>query len=352
MYMGNNLMACTSMEPKRWHDAIVKSLEFCIGFDTFMNPSIQASCDVFLPLSCAGEREGTVFTHYAPCTVTTGFMHKAYSAGETMADYELCYEMGKRLNPKRFEQYASAKELMEHLRLGSNQHGKYFDEVSTAVHSQVPIMYYKYEIGELRQDSRPGFPTPTGRVELWTTSYPALGEDPLPYYIEPHFSPVSQSEWMTDEYREKYPFILTTGQRVFPFFHSEQRQIPRLRELHPDPIVEINPKTAKKLGVTDGQWVRLESPFGECVHKAKVTEIVDEKTVAAEHAWWFPEEDGNEPNLYGTFRSNINNLIPNFHMGKIGFGAPVKCLICSVEPLAENYDTDMDLIWEKFGKLV
>ena len=49
-YAGNNLMSCTSMEPKRWHDAIVKSLEFCIGFDTFMNPSIEASCDIFLPL--------------------------------------------------------------------------------------------------------------------------------------------------------------------------------------------------------------------------------------------------------------------------------------------------------------
>ena len=39
-------------------------------------------------------------------------------------------------------------------------------------------------------------------------------------------------------------------------------------------------------------------------------------------------------------------------MGKLGFGAPNKCLICNVEPVAENYDTDMDLIWEKFGKLV
>ena len=68
--------------------------------------------------------------------------------------------------------------------------------------------------------------------------------------------------------------------------------------------------------------------------------------------WWFPEEDGSEPNLYGNFRSNINNLLPNDHYGKLGFGAPNKCLVCSIEPLVENYDTDMNLIWEKFGKLV
>ncbi len=63
-----------------------------------------------------------------------------------------------------------------------------------------------------------------------------------------------------------------------------------------------------------------------------MSEIVDENTIHAQHGWWFPEEDGNEPNLYGNFRSNINNLLPNFHFGKLGFGAPYKCLVCKVGP--------------------
>ncbi len=65
-----------------------------------------------------------------------------------------------------------------------------------------------------------------------------------------------------------------------------------------------------------------------------------------------PRTDGAEPNLFGAFRSQINNLCPNGRMGKLGFGAPNKCLICNVEPVSESYDTDMNLIWEKFGKLV
>jgi hypothetical protein len=83
-----------------------------------------------------------------------------------------------------------------------------------------------------------------------------------------------------------------------------------------------------------------------------VSPIVDDKTIHAEHAWWFPEESGDAPNYYGTFRSNINNLIPNFYMGKLGFGAPAKCMICNIEPVDKSYDTDMNLIWEKYGKLV
>ena len=290
-----------------------------------------------------------MFTHYAPCTVTAGFMHKAIEVGDCLTDYELCYEMGRRLRPELWEnefKFRSAKEFMEALRLGERQNGEYFDKVSECVVSQIPVDYYKYERGEMRQDGQPGFATPTGRIELWSTAFNQFGDDPLPYYLEPEFGPGNP------ELMKEYPFILTTGARTPAFFHSEHRQVAYLRELNPDPICEINPVAAKRLGVVDGQWVRLTSPFGECVQKARVSEIVDEKTIHAQHAWWFPEEDGNEPNLYGNFRSNINNLLPNFHFGKLGFGAPNKCLVCKVEPIAESYDTDMDLIWEKFGKLV
>ena len=346
-YMGNNLLACTSQEPKRWHDAIIKSLEFCIGIDTFMTPSIEATCDLFLPIATVAEREGTVFTHYAPCTVTAGFMHKAIDCGGLPSDMELAYEIGKYLHPERFAKWANAHELVEQFRLGVNEHGEYFDRVSECVVAQIPIEYYKYEKGLLRPDGMPGFATPTGRVELWSSAFNQFGEDPLPYYEEPEFGPVASPELM-----EEYPFVLTTGARVTAFFHSEHRQIPYLRELNPDPIVEINPKVAQEYNIADGQWVKISSPFGECVQKAVVCECVDEKTIHAQHAWWFPEEDGNEPNLYGVFRSNINNLLPNGHMGKLGFGAPNKCLICKIEPTAESYDTDMQAIWEKFGTLV
>ena len=347
-YMGDNALSNCAMEPKRWHDALVDKLEFCIGIDTFMNASIQATCDLFLPIATVAEREGTVFTHYAPCTVTAGFMHKAIDCGDLPSDMALAYRLGKHLHPERFAKWANEHELVEAFRLGVEDHGKTFDRVSECVVAQVPIEYYKYEKGMFRQDGQPGFATPTGRIELWSTAYNQFGDDPLPYYIEPEFSPTDEHP----EIKEKYPFILTTGARVTPFFHSEGRQIPYLRELNPDPLLEINPKTAQEKHIADGQWVRVWNMFGEALMKAKVTDAVDEKTIHGQHGWWFPEETGDEPNLYGTFRSQINNLCPNGHMGKLGFGAPNKCMCCDVEPVAESYDTDMNLIWEKFGKLV
>ena len=344
-YMGDNALSNCAMEPKRWHDALLRSLEFCIGIDCFMNASIQATCDLFFPIATVAEREGTVYTHYAPCTVTAGFMHKAIDCGGLPSDMELAYEMGKHLHPERFSKWANSHELVEHFRLGVQEHGEYFDKVSQCVVAQVPYDYYKYEKGLLRADGNPGFATPTGRIELWSTAYHQFGEDPLPYYIEPEFGPIASPDLM-----EKYPLLLTTGARCTAFFHSEHRQIPYLRELNPDPIVEIHPETAKKYGITDGQWVHIFNMFGECYHKAKVSEIVDEKTIHAQHGWWFPEEDGNEPHLYGNWRSQINNLLPNGHMGKLGFGAPNKCMICQIEATGEDFDTNMDVVWEMFKR--
>ena len=250
--------------------------------------------------------------------------------------------VGKRLNPQLWENYHDVYDFIDDLRL-HNRHR--FKDVSKEVYVQKDVEYYKYETGHLRKDGMPGFNTPTGRVELWSTMFSQFGDDPLPYYQEPDFSPVS-----TPELAKEYPFVLTTGAREYAFFHSENRQVPYCRELCPDPLVEINPKTAARLGISDGQWCEVYNQFGSAKMKAKVTIAVDENTIHGQHGWWFPEEDGSEPNLYGTFRSNINNLIPNFHFGKLGFGAPCKCMICNVRPLAENYDTDMQLIWEKFKR--
>ena len=122
--------------------------------------------------------------------------------------------------------------------------------------------------------------------------------------------------------------------------------------MNPDPLIEINPQDAAKYGVADGQWVEVSNPFGTCVLKAKVSQIVKPGVVHAQHGFWFPEKDGEEPTLYEVWRSNINSLVPHKHIGKLGYGAPYKCNFCKVEPIAESYDTDMDLIWEKFGKLV
>jgi anaerobic selenocysteine-containing dehydrogenase len=186
--------------------------------------------------------------------------------------------------------------------------------------------YRKFEKGLLRQDKLPGFNTPTGKIEIHSTLLEQFGYDPLPKYEEPILSPYS-----TPELAKKYPLILTTGGRLPVFFHSEHRQVGGgMREIIPDPIVEIHPETAKKFGISNGDWVWIENHHGKCRMKAKLTPTIRPDVVHAQHSWWFPEKAMEEPTLGGAWESNINLLLPSGLQGKTGFGYPFKVNLCKI----------------------
>ena len=125
-------------------------------------------------------------------------------------------------------------------------------------------------------------------------------------------------------------FILITGARTWGFFHSEHRQIPLLRKMNPDPITEIHPETASELGIKDGDWIFIESKYGRCRQRAKLTTGIHPKIVSSQHAWWFPEKPGPEPSLFGVWESNINLLLPPGWTGRSGLGYPFKNQMCRV----------------------
>ena len=183
--------------------------------------------------------------------------------------------------------------------------------------------YRKYELGLLREDDQPGFATGSGRMEIHSLVFQAMGLDPLPYYGEPPESPVSTPELFAD-----YPLVLTTGQRSWAYFHSESRHLPTMREIHPDPRVTINREYAESLGIQQGDWVWIENMRGRCRQRADLSDTLNPKVVRAEHGWWFPETSSEE--LFRVFDSNSNNLTTMGVVGPSGYGAPYKCTICKV----------------------
>lgn len=158
--------------------------------------------------------------------------------------------------------------------------------------------------------------------------YTYWGLSDTPFHVEPPEGPISTPELM-----ETYPLILTCGGRSFEFFHSEHRQLPTMRELHPEPLVLVNPKTAEKYGVKDGQWIWIENDHGRFKQKVKLSPRVNEKTIHAEHGWWFPESKAEAPYLFGTFESNPNNCTKAFVTGQGGVGSAIKSMICKIYPV-------------------
>jgi anaerobic selenocysteine-containing dehydrogenase len=188
-----------------------------------------------------------------------------------------------------------------------------------------------YIRGEVRYQeyTTKGFSTPSRKFELYSTLLEKWGYDPLPQYREPPESPYS-----TPQLFKEYPYILITGARSPGFFHSENRQIPWLRELHMDPEVEIHPETARKEGIKEGDWIVIESPRGKARQRAKLFSGMDPKIVSAQHGWWFPEK--KVPG-HGWDESNINLLTDNaYETCDPAMGATnVRTLLCRIYPEGE-----------------
>ena len=122
--------------------------------------------------------------------------------------------------------------------------------------------------------------------------------------------------------------VLTTGQRSWCYFHSENRQLETMREIHPWPRVTINTEYAKSLGIQEGDWVWIENMRGRCRQQAELSDFLNPGYVRAEHGWWFPEEESEK--LFNVFDSNSNNLTTMGVVGPSGYGAPYKCTICKI----------------------
>ena len=319
----NNFMGNTAQDPRRHYEA-VRKLEFNVVVDTFMTPTAQAIADIVLPAGTFPEKD-SVFTTGVPLNA----IQKVITVGECKSDWEINFEMAKRLNPDAVP-WKNVRELFTH-RLKPS--GFTFEELCERPWALAPknhpsgsAPYRRHEKGQLRPDGKPGFRTPTGKIELYCTTYEKYGLDPLPYHREPFESPTS-----TPDIWKEYPLILITGRRHGAFFHSEHRQIPWLREIAPDPTVELHPDTAKSLGIIDGEWVWIEGVRGKVKRRAKLTPIIHRQMAHALHGWWLPETDGTAPNFYGIWDLNVNQLIPMGQQSTSGFGgAPTKTTLCKI----------------------
>lgn len=269
----------------------LKALDLLVVMDYFMTPTAMLA-DYVLPATDWLERP--VFVGKSLWNVVYGGRRSLKPEAERRDDYELWKGLGVRLG--QAEYWWDTLEEAYSYRVEPAGYDSYEEFVGK---KRAIVGSHKY-----RKYVHDIFATPSGKVELFSSMLEELGYNPLPQYEEPFESPLS-----TPELAEEYPYILITGGKVRAFYHSEFRQIISARRKHPDPLVQIHPDTAQELSITDGDWIAIETPVGSIKQRAKVDPGIHPKVIHAEHGWWFPEDPGPEPSLYGVWKSNINAVI-------------------------------------------
>jgi anaerobic selenocysteine-containing dehydrogenase len=280
----------------------IESLEFAMAVDYFYRPWTHNYVDVVLPAATNYER-------LAPFAV---FDRQIFGRtpikplGECKEDWQIALDIGVRLGyPDIFfngNVEAACNDILGMWQLTYEDLRKN-QKKGIIIPANGPELYKKYETGKIRMDGKPGFETPSKKIEAVSLALEKYGYPALPEYREPLKT--------TGE----FPLVLISGSRVPYITHSKWREdSPWLLELQRESLLTINPKDALKRHIARGDDVILKTAYGHIHTKAKPTIMVPPGVVAIMHGW---------------AKANVNDLIPRQFDPISGF-PPYKEVPCEV----------------------
>lgn len=269
----------------------LKSLDLLVVSELYMTPTAQLAHFV-LPVSDYLERDG-VCQYSGECLSVR--QKVVEPPGECKDDSEIALQLAKILRSKGFLRYPDLipwDSVYEFIDFQIMKFGITFEELKLR-----GVIKFEPEFKQYERSGR--FRTATGKVEFWSTLLEKHGFDPLPRYEEIRL-------WHTDTSRE-FPLTLIAGVRHWAYKHSMNRTSPWLKKVLPDPLVEINPITATSLGLKEGDWAEIYTPYGGPVRQKVVcAPKLDSSYVVTLDGWWYPNREEG-----GWSDSNVNVLTTN-----------------------------------------
>jgi cysteine desulfurase NifS len=304
-----------------WRETLSK-LDFLVCIDRQFTAD-AAYADIFLPATTMFENYS--YMTYGPILCLRERMIEP--VGEARNDYLIMAELADRLGYGHL--FPQTEEDM--LRFVLKGSGYTLEDVQAAggwVRISTPIMEYKkWQKGGLRKDGKPGFDTPTGKFEIWSTSLEEYGYEPLPKYIEPTEGPLGSPELL-----ESFPLVFNSGARPQTDFRSQHHGIEGLVSDTPEPVVEINTEDAEKRDIKSGDLVRVVTSRGSVPFRAKVTDGIAKGCIECMFGGGTPVG----PKAWQEW--NVNELTDLGNYDSIS-GFPVyKALLCDVKKVESGTD--------------
>jgi len=269
---------------------------FTIYQDAYYPTETAAYAHVLLPAAQWSEKSGVMTNSERRVTLCPKFRTPP---GEAKADWEIFAEVGRRLGFVGEFAYANSAEVYaEFVKLTRDRPCEMTGISHQSLQEQGPTQWPCSEVKEeLIFDSDTGlllpdeeqkspqdgkrlytdlrFHTPDGRARFGAYHSRGLAEPPDP----------------------AYPLVLTTG-RLYGHWHTQTRtgRIDKIRQMHPDPFIEIHPRDAADLGIQENEWISVRSRRGQAQFPAKITRSISPGTVFVPMHWgalWADQSEAN-----------------------------------------------------------
>jgi anaerobic selenocysteine-containing dehydrogenase len=286
----------------------LQQLEFFVHADLFHNPT-SSHADIVLPVASPWERSGLNAGFQISQQAESLIQLRGAAIaprGESRSDQWIAFELAKRLGlGKHFfegDLDAALQQVIQPTGLTTAELKSHPEGIPFSLATE----YRKYR--------KQGFATPSRKLEIYSERFHANGYAPVPRF--------------QDEERDdlRYPLRLISAKWVV-YCHSQQRQLPSLRNRMPEPLVELHPRTAAMRGIQERDWVSIETSEGSIQARAKLVQTLAEDVVCSQYGWW--QESGG----------SYNDLISESDFDPISSSNTLRRFRCNVVRMTQPDDT-------------
>ena len=244
--------------------AALEKLEFFACIDFFLSETARYA-DVVLAGTLQEEDEGTVTTGEGRCV---RLRNSVTPPGDTRVDWWIIRELAKRLGKEKWFNYAKPEEIFNEL---------------TAASRGGPIDYSGMTYEKIERNLGVFWPCPT----------PEHPGTPRLFEGGKFFHPDGKAKFHAYDYRppaedvdEDYPLFFTSGRVVSQYLSGTQtRRIGALVNQYPEPLCELHPLLATKLGIKNRDIVKVTTRRGDITLPALVVTTVRPDTVFIPYHW-------------------------------------------------------------------
>jgi ferredoxin-nitrate reductase len=228
-------------------EALMKKIPFVVEINAYENSETSKFVHVRLPASPWGEKEGTQTNLDRTITRQERITRQSI---DSKADWQIFQLIAQELGYKEAFDFQNPKEIFEEYQQMTKLNG--YMDIDKADYDKL------YNSAYIWGENIKHFLTPDKKGNL--------------FFVE--------NKLLSEKSSIEYPFILLTGRTRDQWHSGTKTNLPttllKYKELN---FCEINPIDAQKLGLSEGDTIKVISKRGELTTKAVITETINEKNI-------------------------------------------------------------------------